>query len=126
MFEGFKKRRAIRAYKKKLGPCLEKMFGWRATYKPEEVKRGAYESGLHLATLCYGFAMYCTREDFDAHHAATGQSCDYDAMRREIAELERSDNWDSDPSDGGDSGDAGSDWGDGGDCGGDGGGGGGD
>ena len=88
MFAGFKKRRAIRAYRNELGPHLEEKHGKRATYSPTEVKRGAENCGLSLESLCYAFAMHCTHADFDAHHAATGQRCDYDAMRREIADLE--------------------------------------
>jgi len=30
--------------------------------------------------------MYCDRAEFDRHHAAAGQSCDYDAMRGEVAQ----------------------------------------
>jgi hypothetical protein len=31
-------------------------------------------------------AMYTSRDDFNSYHQATGQNCDYDTMRGEIAD----------------------------------------
>jgi hypothetical protein len=44
----------------------------KATYSPSQVRLGG------------------TRSDFDAHHAATGESCNYDAMRADVSSIESS------------------------------------
>jgi hypothetical protein len=31
--------------------------------------------------VCLALAMYCTRDAFDADHAARGEACDFDAMQ---------------------------------------------
>jgi hypothetical protein len=126
MIQAVKKRLAIRSYRKKLGPWLEQNYGWRATYSPKQVRSGASTLGLATDPLCYAYVMFCTRSDFDAHHAATGEACDYDAMHFEVSAIESSG---SAASHGGDSGgfDSAGDSGDsGGDSGGGDGGGGGD
>ena len=83
MFQVIKRRLAIRSYRNKLGPYLEQQFGWRANYSPQQVRSGASSLGLNLASLCYAYAMYCTPGDFDNHHAATGEHCDYATMHAE-------------------------------------------
>jgi hypothetical protein len=126
MIRAIKKRLAIRSYRKKLGPWLEQQYGWRANYSPAQVRSGASTLGLATDPLRYAFAMFCTRSDFDAHHAATGESCDYDAMQAEVSSIDSSGDM------GGGGGDSGGGWSEsfgdsGGDSGGgDGGGGGGD
>ena len=90
MINAIKKRLAIRSYRNKLGPWLEQNFGWRATYSPKQVRSGVSTLGLFPDPLCYAYAMFCTRSDFDAHHAATGEACDYDAMQSEVFAIESS------------------------------------
>jgi len=41
-----------------------------------------------MAYACFAYAMYCSQSTFDADHAARGESCNYDAMRREIADYQ--------------------------------------
>lgn len=89
MFKAIKKRLAIRSYRNKLGPCLQRRYRRHANYTPLQVRNCARSTGVSLDYLCFAYAMYCTRDDFNAHHAATGetcdgQACDYDAMRGEI------------------------------------------
>jgi hypothetical protein len=83
MFDFIQRRLAIRRYRKKLGPYLQQRFGWRANYSPAEVDAGATELGLFTGDICYAYAMFCTRGDFDRHHAATGEHCDYTTMHAE-------------------------------------------
>ncbi len=78
-----RRRLAIRSYRKRLGPYLEQHFGWRANYTPKEVRSGASALGLSTTDLCYGYAMFCTPSDFAAHHAETGEHCDYATMHAE-------------------------------------------
>jgi hypothetical protein len=88
MIQAIKTRLAIRSYRNKLGPYLEQQYGWRATYSTREVRAGANSLGLSSASLCFAYAMFCSRADFDAHHAVTGESCDYDAMKSQVAGIE--------------------------------------
>jgi hypothetical protein len=83
MFQLIKRRLAIRSYRNKLGPYLEKQVGWRVNYSPQEVRAGASSLGLSLDSICYAYAMYCTPADFASHHAATGEHCDYATMHAE-------------------------------------------
>src|SRR5689334_4352109 len=79
-----RRRLAIRSYRNKLGPYLEKQFGWRVNYTPKEVRSGASALGLSIdELLCFAYAMFCTRGDFAAHHAETGEHCDYATMHAE-------------------------------------------
>ena len=78
-----RRRLAIRSYRKRLGPYLEQHIGWRANYSPQQVRSGASALGLPIADICYAYAMYCTPRDFDSHHAATGEHCDYATMLAE-------------------------------------------
>lgn len=101
MIRAIKKHLAIRSYRNKLGPWLERNYGWRATYSPKQVRSGASTLNLATDSLCYAYAMFCSRSDFEAHHAASGEACDYDAMLSEVSAIESSGGGDSH---GGDSG----------------------
>ena len=86
MLEGARKWIAIRRYVKGLGPELRKRYGRANQYTPAVVKRTVEERGYNQNCLCYALAIYCSRQDFDAYHRATGEACDYDAMRGEVAD----------------------------------------
>ncbi len=94
---------AIRSYRNKIGPWLQSRYGWHAKYTPLQVRTCALSTGVNLDYLCYAYAMYCARADFNAHHAATGETCDghacnYDAMLTEIrAGAPRSDSGEAGP-----------------------------
>jgi hypothetical protein len=49
------------------------------------VKRTIERRGYSTEWMCYALCMYCGRKDFDAYHREAGESCDYDAMRGEVA-----------------------------------------
>jgi uncharacterized membrane protein YgcG len=83
MLQVIKRRIAIRSYRKKLGPYLERQFGWQANYSPKQVRSGASSLRLSIRDICYAYAMYCTPVDFNSHHAATGEHCDYATMHAE-------------------------------------------
>lgn len=82
----FKRNRAIKSYIKKLPSLLAKDYGKSKTYTPKQVKKTIERSGLSVSDACYGIAMFSSREAFDQYHQETGESCDYDAMRTEIAD----------------------------------------
>lgn len=84
MIKMIKKRVAIRSYRSKIGPWLQRRYGGRANYTPLQVRNCALSTGVNLDYICYAYAMYCSRDDFNAHHAATGETCNYDTMQAEI------------------------------------------
>ena len=83
MLRVIKRRFAIRDFRKKLGPYLERQFGWQAKYSPQQVRSGTSALHLSFADICYAYAMFCTQADFDSHHAASGEQCDYETMHAE-------------------------------------------
>jgi hypothetical protein len=115
-----RKRRTIRNYIRKLGPDLRRNHGSRRYYTPEQVRRSAHNTGVDMHDLCYAYSAYCSPADFDNYHQQTGEPCDYDAMRQEVADvcLDGNSSFDaadlyaaSDPHSGETSGDAGGDGG---------------
>jgi hypothetical protein len=87
LLQSFRRRQAIRAYRRRLGPALRKRYGRQTTYTPGQVRRTAYEIGCPTWDLCYAYSMYCSPEVFEAHHAAMGVQCDYDSMRAEVGSI---------------------------------------
>jgi len=86
LIANFQRNRSIKSYIKKLPSLLAKDYGNSKTYTPKQVKRTIERSGLSVGDACYGIAMFSSREAFDQYHHEIGESCDYDAMRSEIAE----------------------------------------
>jgi uncharacterized protein DUF6559 len=79
-----RKRLALRGYRRKLGPSLVKRYGRERYYTVNQVRVTVEKLGLNTDYICYAFADFCSREDFDAHHASTGEACDWAAMREEL------------------------------------------
>jgi hypothetical protein len=86
IIDRFQKRRAIKAYVKKLPGLLVKDYGRLSHYTPLQVRRTIERAGLDAAYACYAIAMFSAREDFAQFHSDGGESCDYDAMRGEVAQ----------------------------------------
>lgn len=86
LLRAYRKRKSISLYLTRLGPTLARLYGKAAYYKPEQVKQAAQEAKLPMDDLCYGLSLYCTPEDFDDYHAASGEECSYWDKRVEIAE----------------------------------------
>lgn len=84
LLQSYRRRWMLRSYRRRLGPALRKRYGRQTTYTPGQVRRTAYEIGCPTQDLCFAYSMYCSREDFDLHHAAIGVQCDYDSMRAEV------------------------------------------
>src|SRR6516165_3857645 len=80
-----RKRLAIRAYARRLGPKLRERYGRARRYTPAQVKRTVEVCEFNADYLCYALCMYCDRAEFDAYHAAHGESCDYDSIWQDIA-----------------------------------------
>ena len=86
MFAAIRKRRAIRSFIRKIGPALERRFGRKSHYSPEEVRHAGRDVRAQPDYFCYAYCIYCSQDDFDHHHRQTGEHCDYDSMRAEFAE----------------------------------------
>jgi hypothetical protein len=84
MLRWIRKRLALRAYRRRLGPALVGRYGKQETYSVDQVRETAAAEQLNLDYVCYGYAAFCHRDDFSAHHTAIGQVCDWQAMREEI------------------------------------------
>jgi hypothetical protein len=83
--ESSRKRRAIRSYARRLPRLLAKDYGHSERYTPQQVRRTIERSGMNMDFSCYGIAMFSGREDFNQFHQSSGENCDYDIMRGEIA-----------------------------------------
>jgi len=79
-----RKRLAIRAYARRLGPKLRERYGRARRYTPAQVKRTVEVCGFNSDYLCLALCMYCDRAEFDAYHTALGETCDYDSMWHDI------------------------------------------
>ena len=75
------KKEAVRVYLGKVGPDLRRKHGKRSSYSPEQVRRSVESQGLGVDYMCFAYCMYCSPADFALVHAATGEVCDYLAMR---------------------------------------------
>src|SRR2546426_5642875 len=85
MLRGARKWIAVRRYVRSLGPEPRKRYGRAKKYTPAQVKRTIEARGYSVEWMCYALCMCCNRRDFNAYHRAASESCDYDAMRSEIA-----------------------------------------
>jgi hypothetical protein len=79
------KDRAIYQHLKHLGPELRKRYGTKPAYTPAQVRETLNFIRDRDGYDCYGFAIYCDDIDFNEYHRTIGESCDYHAMRAEIA-----------------------------------------
>jgi hypothetical protein len=87
------KRQALYRHLHQVGPELRRRHGAQRHYRPDQVRsvmtssrsnRYPYDSTYD--NDCYGYATYCTQEDFDEYHRSIGESCDYGGMRQEICQ----------------------------------------
>jgi hypothetical protein len=80
-----KKHAAIGGYRRKLPKLLAAAYGRSKSYTPAQVKRTIERAGLNSDYSCYGMAMFCRETDFNTYHQTAGETCDFAAMRGEIA-----------------------------------------
>ncbi|WP_310485694.1 DUF6559 family protein [Chamaesiphon sp. VAR_48_metabat_403] len=78
------KYRAIRSYARRVGRLLQATYGKQITYTSLQIKKILKEWGYSTKYDCYALAMYCSDVDFIEYHNSIGESCNYEAMRREI------------------------------------------
>lgn len=69
-----------------VGKDLLKRHGKRNFYAVQEVKNANRRQGISYDFACWSHAFFNSHEDFDAYHQRLGESCDYVAMKKEMAE----------------------------------------
>ena len=73
-----------RAFGKAVGDELLRRHGKQRTYKRSQILRAVDALSFPADFSCWAMALYSSREDYDAHHAITGEVCDYAAMKGEM------------------------------------------
>jgi len=73
-----------RAFGKSVGDRLLTRRGKRRSYSIPDITEAVIEVGFPPDYACWAYALYADRADFEAHHAATGEVCDYAAMKSEM------------------------------------------
>lgn len=75
-----------KAYVEDISHILVNDYGRQKYYKPTEVERAHQKSKWydHLDFSCWAMSVFSTHEDFDRHHAETGEICDYTEMKTEM------------------------------------------
>jgi hypothetical protein len=86
-FSSIMRRRSIKLYAKRLSPLLRKRYGYRRQYSGGQIRHAVTGAGMPTAHICFAYAMFMSQKEFDALHKELGETCDYQAMRQEIAEL---------------------------------------
>lgn len=78
------------ADKKKLigdvGEELVRTHGKQKYYKPAQVRRAATATNHAVDVHCWAYCVFTTPSDFATFHAASGEVCDYGAMRASVLE----------------------------------------
>ncbi|GAA5481004.1 DUF6559 family protein [Haloferula sargassicola] len=73
-----------KAYFGAVGEELTRRHGKKKYYSPGEVRRASQDRGFPVDIECWAYCMYTSPDDFAALHEATGEVCDYAAMKAEI------------------------------------------
>lgn len=71
---------------KVVGNDLVKHYGKKRYYTVAEVKRANERQRINIDYSCWSHAFFNSHPDFDELHRTQGESCDYIAMKKEMAE----------------------------------------
>lgn len=67
-----------------VGQELVRRHGKKKYYKPDEIRGAAVSQGYPVDVHCWAMCCFATPDDFAAIHAATGEVCDYAAMKASL------------------------------------------
>ena len=67
-----------------VGEELVRAHGKQKYYKPAQIRRAAELRGFAADVHCWAYVVFSTPSDFKALHDATGEACDYAAMKAEV------------------------------------------
>ena len=71
---------------REVGRGLVQQFGRKPYYTRIEILRILRRIGFPDAWSCWAYSLYLSPADFDAHHAAIGEMCDYASMRETMVD----------------------------------------
>jgi len=89
LFDAFRKRRAIKAFSKRLGPELSARYGRTSHYSAEQI-RDVVESPKfhrHRVYLVYAYCLFMAQQDFESIASASGGLADFNGLRAEAHEI---------------------------------------
>ncbi|HEX7992081.1 MAG TPA: hypothetical protein VF513_18170 [Stenotrophomonas sp.] len=67
-----------------VGDDLLHHYGKRNFYSVQQVRDANRRNKIDLDLACWSHALFNTHSDFDQLHAASGEACDYPAMKAEM------------------------------------------
>jgi hypothetical protein len=73
-----------RKFGKAVGDELLRRHGKKRFYSISEVKSAVKNLGFPLDWSCWAFSLYSSPADFNAHHSALGEVCNYAEMKAEM------------------------------------------
>jgi hypothetical protein len=68
----------------RVGQELVRRHGKKKYYKPDQIREAAVSQGFPVDIHCWAYCFFATPNDFAALHAATGEACDYVAMKASL------------------------------------------
>jgi hypothetical protein len=69
---------------KLVGDDLLRHYGKRNFYSVQQVRDANQRNKIDIDVMCWSHALFNSHADFDRLHAATGEACDYVAMKAEM------------------------------------------
>jgi hypothetical protein len=75
-----------RAVARNVGKYLVGLYGKRKSYAPGVIKSAMRKQRYSTQWDCWAISLFASEGDFDAYHAAIGETCNYAAMRGEMLE----------------------------------------
>jgi hypothetical protein len=73
-----------RLQSKRVGDDLIRNYGKRKFYTIDQVRESNRRAGVSIDVACWSHAMFNSHSDFDQLHVASGEACDYIAMKSEM------------------------------------------
>jgi hypothetical protein len=67
-----------------VGNDLVRHYGKKENYSVQEVKNANRRQAINVDVVCWSFAVFNTRADFDQYHETIGESCDYASMKSDM------------------------------------------
>jgi hypothetical protein len=67
-----------------VGNDLVRHYGKKENYSVQEVKNANRRQGINVDVVCWSYAVFNTRLDFDQYHETIGESCDYVSMKSDM------------------------------------------
>jgi hypothetical protein len=68
----------------RVGHRLVRDYGKRRFYTPQQVRSAVHAESFPMDWACWGYALFCTPEDFAAVHRTLGEACDFAAMKADM------------------------------------------